>query len=221
MTRIKEIVALQEREYSSGSRTGVDREAEGVMKVGRRSWLKLTAGVGGGLAIGKLGFDVEPARAAAKGSKLTQTEQFTTACNFCSCGCGMVGEVQEGELVHLEGDPDHVINGGALCSKGAAMIETHTSSQRVKAPLYRAPGSNRWEEISWEEALAKVAAKIKATRDANWLAVEKDGDVEYSVNRTDAIGFLGGAQNTNEECYVIQKAARLFGTAFVEHQARL
>ncbi len=191
------------------------------MKVSRRSWLKLTAGASGGLALGTLGFSTEKAHAATKDSKLTRTDQFTTVCNFCSCGCGMVGEVQDGKLLHLEGDPDHVINGGALCSKGAAMIETHVSEQRVKSPLYRAPGSNHWEEISWEDAIAKVANKVKATRDANWIATEKDGDIEYPVNRTDAIGFLGGAQNTNEECYVIQKAARLFGTDFVEHQARL
>ena len=44
---------------------------------------------------------------------------------------------------------------------------------------------------------------------------------EVPVNRTDAIGFMGGAQNTNEECYLFQKAARLLGLAYVEHQARL
>jgi len=191
------------------------------MSVSRRSWLKLTAGAGGGLALGKLGFGIEEARAATKELKLTRTDQFTTACNFCSCGCGMVGEVRDGKLISLEGDPDHVINGGALCSKGAAMVEAHVSDQRVKSPLYRAAGSSKWEEISWEDAIAKFADKIKATRDSTWIATEKDGDVEVPVNRTDAIGFLGGAQNTNEECYVIQKAARLFGTAFVEHQARL
>jgi len=46
-------------------------------------------------------------------------------------------------------------------------------------------------------------------------------NAEVPVNRTDAIGFMGGAQNTNEECYLFQKAARLLGLAYVEHQARL
>jgi formate dehydrogenase major subunit len=46
-------------------------------------------------------------------------------------------------------------------------------------------------------------------------------DADVPVNRTDAIGFMGGAQNTNEECYLFQKAARLLGLAYVEHQARL
>ena len=48
-----------------------------------------------------------------------------------------------------------------------------------------------------------------------------EGASEVPVNRTDAIGFMGGAQNTNEECYLFQKAARLLGLAYVEHQARL
>jgi formate dehydrogenase major subunit len=91
--------------------------------------------------------------------------------------------------------------------------------------MYRAPGSDKWQKISWDEALDKIAKKVKTTRDANWIATEKiagkDGEKEWKVNRTDAIGFLGGAQNTNEECYLFSKMARLFGTAYVEHQARL
>jgi formate dehydrogenase major subunit len=153
--------------------------------------------------------------------KLTGAKEFTTACNFCSCGCGIICHVKDGKLVNLEGDPDHVVNQGALCSKGAAMLATHDSAERVRAPRYRAPGSDRWQEISWDEAIARVAKKIKVTRDSHWIATEKDGEEEYPVNRTDAIAFLGGAQNTNEECYLWNKMGRVFGTNFVEHQARL
>jgi formate dehydrogenase major subunit len=106
------------------------------------------------------------------------------------------------------------------------MRATHDSDQRVKNPLYRAPGSDKWQEIGWDEAFDKIAKKVKATRDASWIAAEKDKDKdgvehEYPVNRTDALAFMGGAQNTNEECYLYAKMARLFGTAYVEHQARL
>jgi formate dehydrogenase major subunit len=191
------------------------------MKLGRRNWLKVAAGGGAGLALAELGFDPVTVQAATKSLKLSGAKQFTTACNFCSCGCGMVANVVDGKLVNLEGDPDHVINQGALCTKGAAMAATHTSDRRLKKPMYRAPGSDRWEEISWEEAYAKVAKKLKETRDASFIATEKDGDVEYPVNRTDAIGFLGGAQHTNEECYLWNKMGRLLGTNYVEHQARL
>jgi formate dehydrogenase major subunit len=182
--------------------------------------MKLVAGGGVGLAVADLADARELERAAA-GTKLKDAKEITTACNFCSCGCGIICHVREGKLVHLEGDPAHPINEGALCSKGAAMITTHESDQRLRVPLYRAPGAERWQEISWEEALSRLAARLKATRDANWLATERAGETDWPVNRTDAIGFLGGAQNTNEECYLVNKLARLLGTNCVEHQARL
>jgi len=195
------------------------------MTLDRRSWLKLVggtvAGAGAGIALGDIGADAKAVKAAAGRMKLEGAREFTTACNFCSCGCGMVALVKDGKLVDLEGDPDHVINEGALCAKGAAMRATHESDQRVRTPLYRAPGTDTWREISWDEALQKVAAKVKQVRDATWIATEKDGDAEVPVGRTDALAFLGGAQNTNEECYAYQKMARLFGTVIVEHQARL
>jgi formate dehydrogenase major subunit len=101
------------------------------------------------------------------------------------------------------------------------MFATHASPNRLMKPLYRAPGSDHWEEISWENAVDRVAQKIRKTRDTTWIAKEKLGDAEVPVNRTDSIAFMGGAQNTNEECYLFQKATRLLGLAYVEHQARL
>jgi formate dehydrogenase major subunit len=121
----------------------------------------------------------------------------------------------------MEGDVDHPVNGGSLCVKGIAMFATHASPKRIGTPRYRAPGSDHWVDISWPEAVEKVAQKIRKTRDETWIATEKLGDVDVPVNRTEAIAFLGGAQNTNEECYLFQKAARLLGMVFVEHQARL
>jgi formate dehydrogenase major subunit len=187
----------------------------------RRDLLKRTVYGGGfGLTLAGL-FDRSAARAATQGLKLANVSEFTTACNFCSCGCGMIAAVRDGQLLTLEGDFDHVVNRGSLCVKGMAVFPTHASPQRNKVPRYRAPGSDRWVEITWQEAVERMAKKIKATRDATWVATEKVGDKEVPVNRTDAIGFLGGAQNTNEECYLFQKASRLLGTALVEHQARL
>lgn len=190
------------------------------MSINRREWLKRATGASVGLAAGALGVQAPELHAATK-EKLEGVEEFTSACNFCACGCGMICHVKDGKLINLEGDPDHVINEGALCAKGAAMSATHTSELRLKKPRYRAPGAEEWTEISWEEALDKIAHRIKTTRDADWIATENIKGVEYQVNRNDAIGFLGGAQNTNEECYLITKAARLLGTVSVEHQARL
>jgi len=186
----------------------------------RRDLFRLTAATGVGLALD--GFiDVPAMKAATQGMKLSDVAEFTTSCNFCSCGCGMVAAVRDGKLIAMEGDYDHIVNRGSLCVKGISMFATHTSPRRLGTPKYRAPGSDHWEEISWDDAVNRVAQKIRKTRDATWVATEKVGDKDVTVNRTDAIAFLGGAQNTNEECYLFQKAARLLGLAYVEHQARL
>jgi formate dehydrogenase major subunit len=212
----------------------------------RRDWLKTTIGGGAGLALGGL-VDVKAMRAATQELTLSDVSEFTTSCNFCSCGCGMIAAVRDGKLLKMEGDYDHIVNRGSLCVKGISMFATHASPQRLTKPRYRAPGSDHWEEISWDDAIARVARKIRKTRDESWIATEKvdapdlsvdrasgdrlqsapqfipheSGPREVPVNRTDAIGFMGGAQNTNEECYLFQKAARLLGLAYVEHQARL
>ena len=188
--------------------------------VSRRDLLKLTVGGGAGLAVGGL-LDWPTLRAATENLKLSNVNEFTTSCNFCSCGCGMIAQVRDGKLIAMEGDYDHVVNGGSLCVKGIAMFATHASPQRNTVPRYRAPGSDRWEEITWQQAVDRIAQKIVKTRNENWIARETVNGVDVPVNRTDAFAFMGGAQNTNEECYMFQKAARLLGTAYVEHQARL
>jgi formate dehydrogenase major subunit len=185
--------------------------------VSRRRWLQLAAGGSVGLALDGV-IDV---RAATKDVKLANVTEVTTSCNFCSCGCGMIASVREGKLVSLEGDFDHVVNRGALCAKGLSMFPTHASPLRNKVPRYRAPGSDHWEEITWDAAIDEIAQKLRKTRDQSWIATEEVAGVEVPVNRTDAIAFMGGAQNTTEECYLFQKAMRLLGLGYVEHQARL
>jgi formate dehydrogenase major subunit len=220
--------------------------SSGLTTVTRRGWLKAAAGGGLGLAVSGL-VDMPALEAAAREVKLANVTEFTTSCNFCSCGCGMIAAVRDGKLLKMEGDYDHIVNRGALCVKGISMFATHASPQRLMTPRYRAPGSDRWEEISWDDAISRVAQKVRKTRDENWIATEQvnvpeldvdraagdrmgsaprflsqsGGNRPVPVNRTDAMGFMGGAQNTNEECYLFQKAARLLGMSYVEHQARL
>jgi len=196
---------------------GSARDAAGVS---RRDLLRLGFRGAGGLTLAGL-VDVPAARAATGSMKLSEVSEFTTSCNFCSCGCGMVATVRDGKLITMEGDVDHIVSRGSLCVKGISMFATHASPKRLTTPLYRAPGSERWEELSWKDAAEKIARKIKKVREETWIATEKVGGVEVPVNRTDSMAFLGGAQNTNEECYLFQKAARLLGMPFVEHQARL
>ena len=186
----------------------------------RRDALKIALAGGAGLALEGL-IDVPAAKAAAQSLKLSGISEFTTSCNFCSCGCGMIAAVRDGKLIKMEGDPDHIVSRGSLCVKGISMFATHASPRRLTKPLYRAPGSDHWEEMEWKDAAERVARKIQKVRDETWIATEKLGDKEVPVNRTDSIAFLGGAQNTNEECYIFQKASRLLGIPWVEHQARL
>ena len=166
-------------------------------------------------------FDVAVARAATQELKLAEISEFTTSCNFCSCGCGMIAAVRDGKLIAMEGDYDHIVSRGSLCVKGISMFATHASPKRLTKPLYRAPGSDHWEQLSWKDAAERVARKLHKVREETWVATEKVGGKDVPVNRTDAIAFLGGAQNTNEECYLFQKASRLLGIPYVEHQARL
>ena len=205
---------------SPSPRADGNSHPQGLAGINRRSWLKVSAGGVAGLAIDGI-LDLTSVRAATGNMKLSNVSEFTTSCNFCSCGCGMIASVREGKLISLEGDFDHVVNRGSLCAKGMAMFATHASPLRNKTPRYRAPGSDHWVDITWEDAIDRIARKIRTTRDSTWVGTESVGDAEVAVNRTDAIAFLGGAQNTNEECYLFQKAARLLGMPFVEHQARL
>lgn len=191
------------------------------MKLNRREFVKLTGVLGAGLAITELGFDVKKIEAQTKEFKLQDSKEFTSVCTFCSVGCGMICHVKDEKLINLEGDPDHVINEGSLCSKGASMSVVPNSDQRVKTPKYRAPGSDKWQDISWDEAIDKLTKKMKAVRDENWIAEDKVGDKIFPANRTDAISFIGGAQNNNEECYLLAKMARALGVTYIEHQARL
>ena len=188
--------------------------------VNRRDLLRLTFAGGAGLALDGV-VNAAEVKAANKDLKLSQIQEFTTSCNFCSCGCGMVAQVRDGKLIAMEGDYDHIVSRGSLCPKGISMFATHASPNRLGKPRYRAPGSDHWEDIEWKDAAEKIARKIKKVRDENWIATEKVDGKDVAVNRTDAIAFLGGAQNTNEECYIFQKAVRLMGIPWVEHQARL
>src|ERR1700747_282443 len=189
---------------------------DGLTRINRRDWIRAAVGGSVGLALDGL-LDLPTVRAATQKLKLANVSEFTTSCNFCSGGCGMIAAVRDGKLLKMEGDYDHIVNRGSLCVKGISMFATHASPNRLTTPRYRAPGSDHWEDISWDDAIARVAQKIRKTRDATWIATEKVDGKEIPVNRTDAIGFLGGAQNTNEECYFFQKAAPLLGLGSGEH----
>src|SRR5262245_23896594 len=156
----------------NSSESPVDGSSTPRLTMSRRDLLRLTFGGAAGLAIGGL-LDVPAMRAATKDLKLSEVSEFTTSCNFCSCGCGMIAAVRDGKLLKMEGDYDHIVNRGSLCVKGISMFATHASPQRLTKPLYRAPGADKWQEISWDDAIARVAKKIRDTRETTWIATEQ------------------------------------------------
>jgi formate dehydrogenase major subunit len=153
-------------------------------------------------------------KAARLQTRIRYAKQSTTICPYCGVGCGQIVSVSRGSVINIEGDPDHPINEGALCSKGSALYQVANNDLRLKTVRYRAPGSDHWEEKSWNWAIDRIAEKIKKTRDAEL----SDG---RKTNRINSIAALGGAALDNEECYLYSKLVRALGIVYIEHQARI
>lgn len=207
------------------------------MLLDRRDFFKVVGGATGGLLLPVSG---EAAVAETRFPLHKRIGEVPTICTYCAVGCGQIVGVQAGRVVSVEGDPDHPINRGRLCTKGLAVRQVETleesrqfsaeeprgfdagkmrvPARRLTSVLYRAPGAERWETKPWEWALDVIASRIKATRDSRWIARTPAG---LEVNRTEAIACLGGSQNTNEECYLLAKMMRGLGVVYLEHQARI
>jgi len=197
------------------------------LQVSRRSFLKLSGATTLTIVLADLGFDLSTVSAQVQNFKIKSAKATPTICPYCSVGCGILVYNENGKLVNAEGDPDHPINQGSLCSKGSAVYQVHENERRLMKPLYRAPGSSDWEEKDWDWMMQKIAEKAKKTRDENFIVKESVTDpatgqvTDIPVNRTEAIGCMGGAALDNEECYILQKLMRGLGLVFIEHQARI
>ena len=191
------------------------------MDVNRRQFIQITGATAAGLAVGGLGFDLKPVRAHAGMLKTRYAKETTTICCYCAVGCGAIVHTSkrgDGRVINIEGDPDHVINRGALCSKGASLKQLAENENRLTQPMYRAPHSDRWQSVSWDWALEKIAHRVKETRDASFTVKNDEGQ---TVNRTMGIASVGSAAMDNEECWVYQALLRSLGLVYVEHQARI
>lgn len=195
------------------------------MSLTRREFLRISGVVGAGLALSSLGVDLGPAKAYAdevqKIDKVKSAKQSTTICPYCAVGCGLIVSVdpKSQTIINTEGDPDHPINEGSLCAKGASLFQTSANNpNRLKKVLYRAPNSDKWEEKSWDWALDKIAKNIKATRDAGFMEKNAKGEV---VNRVETIAHIGSAALDNEELWPLQAMMRALGLVYIEHQARI
>ena len=190
------------------------------MRIKRRDFLKMSGTAMAAAAFGGLGFSLKPTEAKAQLTELRKGKQTTSICCYCAVGCGLIVNTDKktNRAINVEGDPDHPINQGALCAKGASIWQLAENERRVHSPLYRAPGSDKFKEVSWEWALDEIAKRVKKTRDESFTLTNDKGQV---VNRTDAIASLGSAALDNEECWAYQTMLRSLGLVYIEHQARI
>jgi formate dehydrogenase major subunit len=191
------------------------------MEISRRDFLKVTGASAAGVAVFGLGLDLKPVKSHAQTLKIRFAKETTSICCYCAVGCGLIvhaGKAGAGKVINIEGDPDHPINEGALCSKGAALSQLVNNENRITTPLYREPYRGEWKEISWDRAYGMIAERMKKSRDASFVRKNEKGQM---VNRTMGIASVGSAALDNEECWLIQAMMRAMGLVYIEHQARI
>ena len=195
------------------------------MQITRRGFLKLSGATAIGATLAKFGVTLTGCQkyAGEPELRIRYATESTTICPYDATGCGFIVAVEGGTVINIEGDPDHPINRGGACSKGASLAQLRTvdgklNPRRLTQVLYRRPGGTEWMPKSWDWAIEQIARNIKRARDAAWVEKDESG---YSVNRTEGLASVGGAALDNEECYLLVKALRSLGMVYIEHQARI
>ena len=185
----------------------------------RRTFIKTAA------VTSLLGFDLTRAYAESRDLKISRTTETRSTCPYCSVSCGVIihttGDKAKNvspHVVHVEGDPDHPINRGTLCPKGASLQQDIDNPRRLTKPQVRRPGSDHWEDISWDTAISEMAARIKKTRDETFITHDAEN---RTVNRCEGIAWNGGCTDTNEFNYLVVKTMRSLGVCYLENQARV
>src|SRR4029453_7951581 len=183
------------------------------MEVSRRTFIKTTLIGGAGVTV--FGFSLAPVYAQTQGLKIARTTETRSTCPYCSVSCGVIihtlGDKAKNavpQVVHVEGDPDHPINRGTLCPKGSSLQQDILNERRLLKPQVRRPGSDRWEDISWDQALDEISRRVKKTRDDTFVERDERGRV---VNRCEGIAFTGGCTDTNEFNFLGAKQSRTLG----------
>ncbi|MCU1219913.1 MAG: Formate dehydrogenase [Candidatus Angelobacter sp.] len=189
----------------------------------RRQFLKVSTV--GGVAASLLGFDLTPAYAQLRQLKISRTTETRSTCPYCSVSCGVIiytiGDKAKNvmpQVVHVEGDPDHPINRGTLCPKGASLEQDIRNSRRLLRPQVRRPGSDHWDYIAWDTAIDEIAHWVRKTREESFIEKDSQGRI---VNRCEGIAWIGGCTDTNEFNYLVGKAMRSLGVCYLETQARV
>ena len=193
------------------------------MAISRRAFFLRAGSIG--VTAAALGFDLEEARAEMRQLKISRTSETRSICPYCAVSCGVIihtlGDKSKNakpSVVHVEGDPDHPISRGSLCPKGITLKDDINHRDRLTVPKVRRPGSDHWEEITWDEAIKGIARHIKDTRDRTFVAKNAKGQV---VNRTPGIAWIGGCTDTNEFNFLQWKAITGLGVPYRDSQARV
>jgi len=195
------------------------------MDMNRRQFFRVS---GAGLAASSLvalGFSPATALAETRNFKLARTTETRNTCPYCSVGCGVImyslGDKAKNvvaDIIHIEGDPDHPVNRGTLCPKGAGLLDFVHSPNRLKYPEVREAGSTEWKRVSWDDAMSRIAKLMKADRDANFVPTNAAGQV---VNRWTTTGMLCASASSNESGYITHKVMRSMGLLIFDNQARV
>jgi formate dehydrogenase major subunit len=195
------------------------------MDMNRRQFFRVSSAGLAGSSLAVLGFSPAAALAETRSFKLARTTETRSTCPYCSVSCGLIiyslgdrSKNVKSSIVHIEGDPDHPVNRGSLCPKGAGVMDMIQSPNRVKFPEVREAGSKEWKRVSWDEALTRIAKHMKADRDAN--LVEKNA-AGVTVNRWNSTGILVSSAASNESGYLTVKMARGLGLVTLDTQARI
>ena len=195
------------------------------MDMSRRQFFRVSGAGLVGSSIAALGFSPAAALAETRNFKLARTTETRNTCPYCSVGCGLImyslGDNAKNvvpAILHIEGDPDHPVNRGTLCPKGAGLLDFVHSPNRLKFPEVREAGSNEWKRISWDSALDRIAKLLKDDRDANFV---KQNAAGQTVNRWTSTGMLCASASSNETGYITHKAFRSLGMLVFDNQARV
>lgn len=196
-----------------------------MVSMNRRQFLKVSGTGLAGSSLALLGASPAPAMAEVRQFKLARMTETRNTCPYCSVACGILmyglgdgAKNAASSIVHIEGDQDHPVNRGTLCPKGAGLLDFVNSPNRLKQPEYRAPGSDKWEAVSWDDAIDRVARLMKDDRDANFVTTTEDGK---TVNRWLTTGMLAASASPNEVGYITHKVIRSLGILPFDNQARV
>jgi len=195
------------------------------MDMNRRHFFRVSSAGLVGSSLVALGFTPTAALAETRNFKLARTTETRNTCPYCSVGCGIImyslGDKAKNvasEIIHIEGDPDHPVNRGTLCPKGAGLLDFVHSPNRLKYPEIREPGAKEWKRVSWDEAMSRLVKLMKQDRDANFIAKNDKGQL---VNRWLSTGMLAASASSNETGYLTHKVMRSMGMLVFDNQARV